>query len=573
MEKEKTREEILQERKAKKLEKKSKNQPKEATAVKVEGKPEEKKESPVKVAKVEPAARTTSPVKKPAEVKAIPEKKEEGKDLKASREEILAQREAKKLAKQSAKQKAPQAKTEPESESTKVLGNVEKSNTDTDLAEKMETLTISDAPKAKTTTKAERRAIQEAQRAAKEQKMKEKSAKDKPAPVKPAPKTNAVKVSPTARKVVRTDGAHSGQKHRVKLFNHLYRDYFMHPPKVSGDYEIHEAIRTLGAQFSKMEITGANARCYALLTIMKVVIKKFRTPPEKEFSRCLETYVGHIMEYLEQCRPMAVSMVNAMKYLKWQITQLPTDIVHVPDPDSEEEDDPHIELKMILFDIIDTYIKDQLDKADLAITWAVQEKIADGDVILTFGGSSLVKQILKEAHNRSKKFRVIVADAAPLHEGRDMTRKLIDLGIDCTCVLITAVTFIMQDVTKVLLGANSLLANGYVMSRAGTAQIALVAKSHNVPVLVCCETHKFSERVQTDAFVYNEIGSPDDLVPREFAKNSLQNWRANPYLTPLHLYYDITPPELVTAVITEIAILPCTSVPVILRIKPTEIGY
>lgn len=57
-----------------------------------------------------------------------------------------------------------------------------------------------------------------------------------------------------------------------------------------------------------------------------------------------------------------------------------------------------------------------------------------------------------------------------------------------------------------LLGAHALLANGYVMSRAGTAQIALIAKSYNVPVLVCCETHKFSERVQTDAFVYNEIG-------------------------------------------------------------------
>uniref|UniRef100_A0A1B0DJN1 Translation initiation factor eIF2B subunit delta n=1 Tax=Phlebotomus papatasi TaxID=29031 RepID=A0A1B0DJN1_PHLPP len=100
------------------------------------------------------------------------------------------------------------------------------------------------------------------------------------------------------------------------------------------------------------------------------------------------------------------------------------------------------------------------------------------------------------------------------------------------------------------------------------------SSSSSLP-LVCCETHKFSERVQTDAFVYNEIGSPDDLVPREteFGKSSLHNWRANPYLTPLHLYYDITPPELVTAVITEIAILPCTSVPVILRIKPTEIGY
>lgn len=39
------------------------------------------------------------------------------------------------------------------------------------------------------------------------------------------------------------------------------------------------------------------------------------------------------------------------------------------------------------------------------------------------------------------------------------------------------------------------------------------------------------------------------------------------------MHYDVTPPELVTAVVTEVAILPCTSVPVILRIKPSEVGY
>ena len=57
------------------------------------------------------------------------------------------------------------------------------------------------------------------------------------------------------------------------------------------------------------------------------------------------------------------------------------------------------------------------------------------------------------------------------------------------------------------LGAHALLANGYVMSRVGTSQIALVAKAYNVPVLVCCETYKFCERVQTDSFVSNELGN------------------------------------------------------------------
>ena len=61
-------------------------------------------------------------------------------------------------------------------------------------------------------------------------------------------------------------------------------------------------------------------------------------------------------------------------------------------------------------------------------------------------------------------------------------------------------------VTKVLLGAHALLANGYVMSRVGSAMISMVAKAFNVPVLVCCETYKFSDRVQTDSFVSNELG-------------------------------------------------------------------
>ena len=57
-----------------------------------------------------------------------------------------------------------------------------------------------------------------------------------------------------------------------------------------------------------------------------------------------------------------------------------------------------------------------------------------------------------------------------------------------------------------LLGAHAVLANGYIMSRVGTSQVALMAKSYNVPLLVCCETYKFSPKMQTDSFEANELG-------------------------------------------------------------------
>lgn len=56
------------------------------------------------------------------------------------------------------------------------------------------------------------------------------------------------------------------------------------------------------------------------------------------------------------------------------------------------------------------------------------------------------------------------------------------------------------------------------------------------------------------------VGDPYDLVKsQEESPSPLANWKSVPHLTPLNLYYDVTPPELVTAVVTEVAILPCTS--------------
>ena len=65
-------------------------------------------------------------------------------------------------------------------------------------------------------------------------------------------------------------------------------------------------------------------------------------------------------------------------------------------------------------------------------------------------------------------------------------------------------------------------------------------------------------------------GDPDDLVPITKPDPYLQDWRDLQSLTLLNLVYDVTPPELVSMVITEIGMVPCTSVPVVLRVKHVE---
>ncbi|KAL6096050.1 eif2b4 [Pungitius sinensis] len=345
--------------------------------------------------------------------------------------------------------------------------------------------------------------------------------------------------------------------YKVSLFSHLHQ-YSRKAPLTQQlgipSTVIHPAIVRLGLQYSQGIVAGSNARSVALLHAFQQVIRDYSTPPNEELSRDLVNKLKPYISFLNQCRPLSASMGNAIKYIKKEISNIPSQC-------KEEE------AKVKLLRCIERYINENIILAAKAIAKYSIEKISDGDVILVYGCSSLVNHILCEAFEKNRKFRVIVVDSRPRLEGREALRRLVQKGISCTYVLISAVSYILPEVSKVFLGAHALLANGYVMSRVGTSQIALVAKAFNVPVLVCCETYKFCERVQTDSFVSNELDDPDDLIVTRKAKTQLEQWQEVPSLGLLNLVYDVTPPDFVDLVITDLGMIPCTSVPVVLRVK------
>ena len=315
-----------------------------------------------------------------------------------------------------------------------------------------------------------------------------------------------------------------------------------------------------------------------MLLAFKQVIADYKTPPDQLLSRHLEQHLKPHISYLLNFRPLAVSMGNAIRYLKKQVASI--------SPESSDADS-----KAFLLDAIDRFIRERITYADDVIVENGVSKIRDGDVIMTYAwfalfccgyfcfpsfdsslisrfSSSVIEKILKAAHEQGKKFRVIVADSRPKLEGRTLLRRLVASGVQCTYILLNALSYVMKEVSKVYLGAHTLFSNGTVMSRVGTAVVAMMASNHNVPVIVCCETYKFSDRVQLDSFVSNELGNPDDLVSiakGETTSNILNDWRDISSLKLLNLCYDLTPKEYVRLVITEVGMIPCTSVPVILR--------
>lgn len=187
-------------------------------------------------------------------------------------------------------------------------------------------------PEKKQLTKAERRAIQEAQRAAKAAKTTEKTTP--PAATKrecSEPKVGAsVKSKSDTNTPSKSHKSSSGravikrspqQQHRVKLFNHLYTD--ISPVTPVNSNENHPAIVRLGVQYSGGVVKGCNARGLAFMNTIRSVIAEYETPSQKEFSRGLEDVIKNCGKYLQQCRPLAVSVTNAMKFIQFQLRQLP----------------------------------------------------------------------------------------------------------------------------------------------------------------------------------------------------------------------------------------------------------
>lgn len=330
------------------------------------------------------------------------------------------------------------------------------------------------------------------------------------------------------------------------------------------------------------------------------MVESYTTPLGTSLSRHLTAHLSHQITYLSTCRPLSISQGNAIRALKLTIASI--------DPST-----PEISAKATLCDFIDSFIREKITIADKVIADSAAQKISDGDVIVTFAGSSIVKETLLEAHRQGKRFRVSIIDSRPLFEGKNMARALANAGLDVQYSLVHAISHAIKDATKVFLGAHAMTSNGRLYSRVGTALVAMSAKERaggvEVPVIVCCETVKFTDRVALDSIVVNEIADADELVspspPQQVtdlpdpaaaaaaaqsdsnkksanrapsnpssdtsatssSDSPLTKWKDTPNLQLLNIMYDVTPAEYVDMVVTEMGSLPPSAVPIVHRMS------
>lgn len=174
-------------------------------------------------------------------------------------------------------------------------------------------------------------------------------------------------------------------------------------------------------------------------------------------------------------------------------------------------------------------------------------RIQDGDKVVTHCNSKAAIAVMAEAWAQGKRFEVFATESRPWRQGVLTANDLAKLGIPVTIIIDSAVRYIMKDMDKVFVGADTIASNGALINKIGTSQVALAAHEARVPFTVCAETFKFSPRT-----IYGELVKIEERDPTEIVRPG----EVPPQVKVFNPVFDATPPEYIDSIVTEIGVIP-----------------
>ncbi|MGD1835340.1 MAG: S-methyl-5-thioribose-1-phosphate isomerase [Nitrososphaeraceae archaeon] len=184
---------------------------------------------------------------------------------------------------------------------------------------------------------------------------------------------------------------------------------------------------------------------------------------------------------------------------------------------------------------------------------------SNGDTVLTHCNAGSLATVaygtalgvIRSANESGKKIHVIATETRPVMQGSRLTAfELKHEKIDVSLIPDTAVGYIMSKnkIKHVVVGADRILKTGHVFNKIGTYQLALLAKTHNIPFYVAAPLSTFDLK-----------SNLKDIVIEERSKNEVLKI-GNKFIAPddikvLNPAFDITPPNLISDIITEKGII------------------
>ncbi|VDK51585.1 unnamed protein product [Anisakis simplex] len=300
---------------------------------------------------------------------------------------------------------------------------------------------------------------------------------------------------------------------------------------------VHPAFLNFAARCEAKEVTGIDAICVEFICAFKQFLNEYNMSENRKMSHDLDQAIRPHFSYMTQngTQPFPFALGNLIRQLKKEINQLPDGI-------------SELDGKNRLLEWLDDFCSQNFDLALRAISSFCLSKMQSTHYILTYSWCPIVERVLLDAYDQNMNLHVCILDSPVEPKGRRLTKTLSSRNIECTYGMLSAIGYVMKQCHMVLLGCSAILSNGYVVAERGAAQVALVAAAANVPVLVVAQTLKFVDRVQTFDRSNREVSA---LVGER---------------------QESIPSDLITAIVTELRIVPPSSAPAVLKAKQLAVG-
>lgn len=293
--------------------------------------------------------------------------------------------------------------------------------------------------------------------------------------------------------------------------------------------EIPSSVLSIAEKIRSMEIRGAGKIARSAAEAMKKAVIEYRGSADlKSFNQ----YIYKVAEILLSTRPTAVSLPNAVFYI----------LMGLENALSVNDAREHVIRRA------EEFIKMTIDAYDKISDYGAK-RIKYNSTILTHCHSTAALSVIIRAYKEGRVARVFSTETRPLFQGRITARTLLENGVPTIQIPDSAVRHVMHEVDHVVVGADAVACNGAVVNKIGTSQIALAAREARVRLYVASETYKFSPETAIGELIPIEQRSPEEIVPPEWIASGRRIRVLNPV-------FDVTPPEYIDLIVTEIGIIP-----------------
>lgn len=182
--------------------------------------------------------------------------------------------------------------------------------------------------------------------------------------------------------------------------------------------------------------------------------------------------------------------------------------------------------------------------------------IEDGDTVITVcNAGSLATSYwgtatapLYVAKERGKNFRVIALETRPYLQGARLTAwELSQAGIEVVVATDNSIGILAmkEKIDLAIVGADRITRKGWVANKLGTYPLALVSRVHNIPFFVAAPSSTFDLNSEGPEDFEIEKRPPEEVI---FFKGH----RITPEgVSAIYYAFDLTPPQLITGIITE----------------------